>query len=107
MWEWADVEREGDHESGSRGVVGVDGDRAAVSLDDLAGDGQAQPGAPGGALAGVVEAREALGADLIPVATREQDVEHDEVKGAFARQPQPMGAVEGDLDAESLSFQAA
>ena len=54
------MERERHHQTGSRGVIGVDGERATVSLDDLACDGQAQPGAPGGTLAGVVEAREAL-----------------------------------------------
>jgi hypothetical protein len=38
---------------------------------------------------------------------RQHDVQNDEVVAAFGRQPHPVGAVEGDLDREALTLEAA
>ena len=47
-----------------------------------------------------------VGADQVAVAARQHDVEHDQVVAALGRHPQPVLAVEGDLDGVALGLEA-
>ncbi len=59
------VEGKGDDEASPKGAVRVDGEGASVALDDVASDGQAEAGPTCVAVAGLIQAGEALERPLV------------------------------------------